>query len=676
MQLRLPASVGAQVATALILLGAVALGGVAATWIAMTAQAERVEVLARASDGPLIVERLRAAVYAVVMESRGLYIDGTPAQRTGFAKNLLGHLAAAETDWRHLSDVLPDADRARAVTMNKTMADFVKLRTELARIGVEEGAEAANKLGNNDANRSVREAFSRSLDELARTTRANVNDLKSEIIEAGHRVALILLTATSFGVMAVLGLVLWAIRYTVSRPLTRLAVALREMAEGRLDAVTLPEAGGGEVGGIAAAAAVFLAKLRRNHALETEAAAESEARERRHAAMDRNTQEFGASMSGVMASLGRSAEAMRCSADAMALSVEQTRESATSTASGAEQSARDLVSVAAATEELTASVDEIARQVADASHASLEAVGRANATDVKVRGLSVSADQIGEVVRVIASIAAQTNLLALNATIEAARAGSAGKGFAVVAAEVKQLATQTGRATEQIGTQIGAIQIATNEAVTAVREVTEAISRMNETATAIAAAVEEQSAVTREIAASVHTVTQRTEEASRAMRYVADAAETAGETSRSVLTVAADVAGVSGELHTELEHFLAAINEDESNSAGKSESERRHFERLAGSGARASLRIESGKEISADVIDVGRGGVGLRCDVTPERGNKVEVRISGAGEPVYGRVASIRNGVIGIAFAQDPATIVRIDRMIDAITARSAAMVA
>jgi methyl-accepting chemotaxis protein len=663
MPLRLPASVGAQVAAALFLLGAVALGTVGATWLAMAAQAERTEVLTRASSDPTLVERLRADVFAVVMESRGLYLPSTPARAAGFAANLLGHLARVESDWRQLGDRLPAEERAKAAAMNGAMTDFVNLRRELARVGVVEGSGAADKLGNNDTNRSAREAFSRNLDGLAQSTLATVERLKSESIAAGRRVALMVLISTSFAVLLVLVLVLWLTRRTIARPLRGLTAALEAMAEGHLDAVALPAAGRGEVGAITAAAGVLLGKLRHARDMESDATAERAARERRHAALDQHTQDFGASISGVMASLGRSAEAMRTSADAMARSVEQTRQSAFATATDADRSAHDLGVVAAAAGELTGSVDEISRRVADGARMARDAVACATSTDVRVRGLSATAGHIGVVVRVIADIADRTNLLALNATIEAARAGEAGKGFAVVAAEVKLLATQTAQSTNQIGAQIGAIQAATGEAVVAVHEVGEAIGQMSQVSAAIAASVEEQGAMMREIATTVQTISRRTEDATASMRNVARAAEEATGTSQSMLGVANDVARVSGALRTEVDQFLLAMRTDES--------ERRRYERVPGGGARAVLRPRGGQELAVVVDDIGRGGIGLQCDLALEPGDEVDVILSCADGPIGGRVARARNGLLGISFAQDPAMIARADRMMDAFRANS-----
>jgi methyl-accepting chemotaxis protein len=215
--------------------------------------------------------------------------------------------------------------------------------------------------------------------------------------------------------------------------------------------------------------------------------------------------------------------------------------------------------VASATEELTASISEINRQVAQSAKISGKAVDDAKRTDAIVHTLAEGAEKIGAVVGLITNIASQTNLLALNATIEAARAGDAGKGFAVVASEVKNLANQTGKATEEIGAQITQIQTATKEAVEAIRGISATIEEVSAIATAIASAVEEQGAATSEIARNVQQTSQAAQEVTVGVSGVSQAASETGAAAGMVLTAAADLSKQAEQLSSEVNAFVAGV---------------------------------------------------------------------------------------------------------------------
>ena len=331
------------------------------------------------------------------------------------------------------------------------------------------------------------------------------------------------LQASVAGVAAVIGgLLAFFIARSIVRPVTSMTDAMTRLAEGN-NAVEVPaRENTDEIGAMARAVEVFKQNAIENRRMTEAKMKEQAARDRRQAAMDGHIQDFGTSVSGVMESLGQSASKMHMAANEMSEAAKRTRDSTSGAVEGANASSRDLNSVAVAAEQMAASISEISRQVAHVTTAVAAAVDRASQTDKKVAGLSDTANRIGDVVRLINDIAAQTNLLALNATIEAARAGEAGKGFAVVASEVKTLATQTARATEQIGAQIVAIRTATGDAVEAVRDVGLAIGQVAEVATAIAAAVEQQATATREISSSVQNVTQATSTVAGAMEQVPD----------------------------------------------------------------------------------------------------------------------------------------------------------
>jgi methyl-accepting chemotaxis protein len=208
---------------------------------------------------------------------------------------------------------------------------------------------------------------------------------------------------------------------------------------------------------------------------------------------------------------------------------------------------------------MAASVSEISRQVQESSRIATEAVSQAQKTDARISGLSQAAGRIGDVVKLITAIAEQTNLLALNATIEAARAGEAGKGFAVVAQEVKQLASQTAKATDEIRGQIAGMQTATQESVGAIKEIGETIARISQIATTVAAAVEEQGASTHEIARNIQQAAQGTAQVTGNISEVTRGASETGSASSQLLTSARGLANESNDLKMQVAKFLATV---------------------------------------------------------------------------------------------------------------------
>ncbi|WP_170979295.1 methyl-accepting chemotaxis protein [Roseomonas sp. HF4] len=265
--------------------------------------------------------------------------------------------------------------------------------------------------------------------------------------------------------------------------------------------------------------------------------------------------DIGAVVQSVAASAGQLQQAARDLSDAAA---EAGREAIAVSEVGVQAHA-DVQAVAAAAEEMAASVEEITRRVAEAAEVARRAVAEAKATDATMRGLADAASRIGDVVRLIGEIAGQTNLLALNATIEAARAGEAGKGFAVVAGEVKNLAGQTAKATEEIGRQIAGMQSATSQAVDAIRGIGATVDRTSDIATAIAAAVEEQGATTREIARSAAQVAQATDTVARRIEGIRAAADATGGSAGAVLEASGALSGNAETLRARADGFLREV---------------------------------------------------------------------------------------------------------------------
>ena len=421
-----------------------------------------------------------------------------------------------------------------------------------------------------------------------------------------------------------------------------------------------------EIGRMTQALLVFLRNAQEAHDLQGEAGRIREAKDRRQAAMDQHTQDFGTSTSGVMEGLEQSAEQARHTAQEVFAATQRTRACSEQTAQGAAASAQRLAAVAASTEQMSASIGEIGQQASRAAAAAREAVERATTTDAKVTGMAAAAERVGTVVRLIDDIAAQTNLLALNATIEAARAGEAGRGFAVVAGEVKALAAQTARATREIAGQIAAIRTATGEAVGAVQEVRAVITRIDEVATVIASAVEEQGATTRDIAASVQAMTAATHQTTEAMRDVSGVSATAGEASQLVVTVADDLGHTAHILGDEIKQFLKAMSHTE-------EPGRRRYERIPGGDMIAELHVPGEKPRNVVINDISRGGAALQCDRVAQTGMAVEISLPGVDGKAHARLVRSGGGVLGLSFMQNDETLEQVDRAMDHIQAAALA---
>ena len=473
-------------------------------------------------------------------------------------------------------------------------------------------------------------------------------------------------TSTTQLLVTVLGLVsglafAFVVARGIAKPISDMTKIMKQLAAGNHSVTVAGADGRDEIAEMARAIDVFKMNMIETERLSAEQEAARAARSRRQDAMDRHTQAFGSSVSGVMAALGTAAENMRGAANIMTELASAVHQQAAETAEGAGKSSADLTAVAAAAEQFTASVGEISRQVAVASDVAGQAVQRAEASQVTIRGLAESTARIGDVVRLIENIAAQTNLLALNATIEAARAGDAGKGFAVVAGEVKALAAQTAKATADISAQIETVRSATEDTVTAMNEIGGIIGKMGEVSTAISAAVEEQSVTTREIASSIQGVTESTVQAAQAMESVVQVADRAGDASRNILQEATEIGTEAEKLRREVEHFLHAVETD----AG----ERRRFERISGKGVSATLRLSGMKPVTTIIHDISKSGVALSHGGAATVGQTVEVDLPDAGGPVTGRVARVvGDGVIAISFNEEPSMLARVDRTLASLS--------
>jgi methyl-accepting chemotaxis protein len=362
--------------------------------------------------------------------------------------------------------------------------------------------------------------------------------------------------AILFGLIAVV-----VVSRAISRPIAAMTGAMKTLAEGD-KGVVVPGLGySNEIGSMAAAVQVFRDNMIKAEELTAAQETERKAKELRAERVAVRTKAFDNVVRLSLSTVSSASKQMEASACTMQSAAEETNTQSTAVASASEQASANVQTVAAATEELASSIKEIGRQVTHSAEVTAKAVEQGNKAKALVHGLDQAAQRIDKVVALITDIAEQTNLLALNATIEAARAGEAGKGFAVVASEVKNLANQTAKATEEISSQISGVQSATKSSVEALESIFGTIGQINQISTTIASAIEEQTAATAEISRNIEQAAVGTQEVSNNITGVTQAASETGHVSQQVLQAAKSLAEQSDDLRKEVDGFLKDIRE-------------------------------------------------------------------------------------------------------------------
>ncbi|MEM8876975.1 MAG: methyl-accepting chemotaxis protein, partial [Pseudomonadota bacterium] len=364
--------------------------------------------------------------------------------------------------------------------------------------------------------------------------------------------------AALIGLVLVAGAAVFVMR-RMTRPLPVIAEVVEKIAEGDHE-VSVPFVDhGDEIGAVARAVEVLREASTERAALSQASEEEAEERTARQKRLEELVAGFRATVTDVIGSVRATTESLDGTARKLTDVAQETTHRSGTVAENSSVASQNVQTAAAAAEELSASIGEISRQLAETTGTVGRATETVSATNVKVESLAQGAQKIGDVVKLISEIAEQTNLLALNATIEAARAGEAGKGFAVVASEVKSLASQTARATEEIGTQVGAIQSSTTEAVDAIRVIGEIINDVNQTTASIAAAVEEQGSATDEISRSVTDAASGTSTVAEHAVEVNAAADQTNSSAADVLTSVETLAAESERLGEAIDSFLTDV---------------------------------------------------------------------------------------------------------------------
>ena len=402
------------------------------------------------------------------------------------------------------------------------------------------------------------DAFAKEQAELDANVDREKTALVAQIRSEAQHARIVFIAATLLATVIALGVSL-LLAGLISRPVIAIAAALRRLAGGDL-AIETPYAGRrDEIGAIAAALGVFKETAVAAEKLTAERERQREQQEQRAKRLAQLAHEFDREVTGVLETVAAAAAELQSTATAMAETAGQTSRQSSAAMAAAEQAAHNVNTVASAAEELAASVEEIGRQMAMSTDVAGKAVDEAARTNRTVKGLAEASQKIGAVVALINDIASQTNLLALNATIEAARAGEAGKGFAVVASEVKSLATQTAKATDEIAGQVAGMQQATGQAVGAIEGIGTTIETMSKIATTIASAIEEQGAATAEISRNVQQAAGGTKTVSENIGGVADTATRTGGAAGQVLEAATRLSQQSDALRRQVDRFLGEV---------------------------------------------------------------------------------------------------------------------
>ncbi len=525
--------------------------------------AELTNAIETANAAALNVERVNSLVYAVVMESRGVYMSTEPAVVKKYGDGLLKFNAQILDVVKRWETIVRDDDAEQFATFKKRIEQFVEFRKELVRRGIEINAAAGREWGDNDANRAVRSALNKDLEALSKVYAERARQIAQQT-EANHGLSLVLTCLGGVALaLVVIGIVI--IARSIARPLAAITATIKQVADGTEDVVVPHSDRADEIGALARAIQVFQEAMRRNRNLASQVSQDSAAREERARHIERSFEEFREAIGAIMRGLSDNASVMRQTAQTITRVTADANSRAGTAANATAQAAHNVTAVAGAAEELSASVVEIGRQVRQSAGAVEQTGQRTEKSISEIESLAAATQRIDGVLNLIQAIAEQTNLLALNATIEAARAGDAGRGFAVVAHEVKALAGQTAKATAEISENVAMIQSSTRNAVDAVREIGGAVREINEVTSAIAGAVGQQDAATREISSNAQSAAQGNATLVANITSLRDAIGETDTAAASVLSAAGSVAETADTLSREVEKFfqnLRAGSED------------------------------------------------------------------------------------------------------------------
>jgi methyl-accepting chemotaxis protein len=504
------------------------------------------------------VGRINGLIYAVLMETRGIYLAADDATAKDHAAGLAGFTNQFDEvmqEWeRHVRT--DDAERFR--DLSGRVRIFRDYRGKLAAQVSQDGLKAARQWVQFDDHVTAHEVLSRELRELSVIYARRADQTYKEVERLTEQSAWLMSVLGALAVsLAVAGI--YTVRRFVARPLGRIARLTERVAAGQLQQIVPYVSRQDEVGALARSIEVFQETMRRNEALGLTVREEGEDRARRQEVMAAEITRFGAEIETTLAELLALSNRMRSASGALTSAADNAADRTAGAAAASGDASANVHDIASAAEELALSVSEIERQIAQSHTIAAKAVDEAESTNAAVKALNEAAGRIGDVVSLITDIAEQTNLLALNATIEAARAGEAGRGFAIVASEVKALAGQTAKATEDIAAQITGMQKATTRSITALGAIERTIRDIGAISNTIGAAVTQQGAATQEIARSVEVAARRTTDTAGEVGRVGEATDATRANAASVKSVAEDLGTVAARVRAQVDQFFATL---------------------------------------------------------------------------------------------------------------------
>jgi methyl-accepting chemotaxis protein len=513
-----------------------------------------------ASRAALNVERVNSLVYAVVMESRGIYMSTELAVVKKYGEGLHKFSDQLLDVVKRWESIVQADDAAQFAAFKKRIDQFVEFRKELVRRAIEVSHEAGREWGDNETNRVVRSALN---DDLAALSKVYADRGKriAQDTELNRRLAF-LLTFLGGLALVLVAVGVFIIARSVARPLSLITTTIRQVADGA-EGVQVPHTHrNDEIGALARAIQIFQEAMDRNRNLSSQALLDSKAREERSRQIEVSVEAFRGAIGSVLGAVNDNATAMRDTAQSISGVASDASGRANAAARATEQASSNVFAVASAAEQLSASIEEIGRQVRQSADVVEKAGQRTEKSVTEIESLAAATQRIDGVLNLIQAIAEQTNLLALNATIEAARAGDAGRGFAVVAHEVKALAGQTAKATSEIGQNISMIQISTRNAVEAVREIGNSVREINDVTANIAGAVQQQDAATREISANAQLAADGNSTLVVNIGSLNDAIENTNKGASSVLSASSELTSTAELLSREVEKFFRGLRAD------------------------------------------------------------------------------------------------------------------